>query len=278
MRVRPKNTLMRQHPASPGLMLLAVSGVIAGSLACGPCAGSQDAAPANTSAEASRRGGNEGAAALHAAAPPPAPEQSEAEKARIRRRHAVERHPTVEDVRASLEMALDRLEIMSRGPGCLGPMGNVQGSTVDPLYLRAGQLEASGVQPSLMPAAEKVKGCTACQARALELCKQARAELRKWDRKRKPPRVRSRQDDFRSEPVVSSFAFEDAGKAWPLTVEVGRVGCERGAAYFTAPDGTEYALNAAATKRRFPKIEPLVDQEDGGDLMPLVQAAEALCQ
>lgn len=73
------------------------------------------------------------------------------------------------------------------------------------------------------------------------------------------------------------------GEAWPLTVDSGLLRCEPpGAVVFTAPNGTEYAVNGLAESQGFADIdpiwaanpEPLIPKMD---ISPLISAGLELC-
>src|SRR5262245_27058738 len=63
---------------------------------------------------------------------------------------------------------------------------------------------------------------------------------------------------------------------WPLTIEQGILACEpNGALVFQAPNGAEYALNEAAS-RRFPPIDPIwkIDDRPSSAFTTVVLVAE----
>lgn len=79
----------------------------------------------------------------------------------------------------------------------------------------------------------------------------------------------------------------DFDQPWPLTVESGTLRCEPpGAVVFTAPDGTEYAVNGMAEGQDYADIEPIwrddPDPPAGADLKvsihPLIEAGLDLCE
>jgi hypothetical protein len=95
------------------------------------------------------------------------------------------------------------------------------------------------------------------------------------------------------ERPLTRAEFEAQGRAWPLTVDEGRIGCERvgktsggstlSTAYFIAPDGTRYALNGLAQSRGLPKVDPiwLPDPHIEGakiNVGPLIQEALKGCE
>lgn len=61
---------------------------------------------------------------------------------------------------------------------------------------------------------------------------------------------------------VSRGAFESTGRAWPLSVESGHVGCSKirtgqRALWFTAPDEETYALNSWALADGIQELRPI---------------------
>jgi len=61
-------------------------------------------------------------------------------------------------------------------------------------------------------------------------------------------------------PNATKADFERRGLKWPLTVEQGTLGCE-GDAVFFGHDGTQYAVNGAAS-REYAPIEPIWRYDD----------------
>ena len=74
----------------------------------------------------------------------------------------------------------------------------------------------------------------------------------------------------------------DLGAAWPLTVDSGSLRCEPpGAVIFTA-NGTDYAVNGAATSKGYADIGPIwADNPDPAipkmDIGPLLDRGLAMC-
>ena len=72
------------------------------------------------------------------------------------------------------------------------------------------------------------------------------------------------------------------GNDWPLSVESGTLRCEgAGAIVFTAPDGTDYGVNALAAQ--YADIAPIWAADPTGqfakrDIGPLVNEGQRLCQ
>lgn len=79
----------------------------------------------------------------------------------------------------------------------------------------------------------------------------------------------------------------DFDEPWPLTVDGGTLRCEPpSAVVFTAPDGTEYAVNGMAESQDYADIEPIwrddPDPPAGADLKvsihPLIEAGLDMCE
>ena len=80
----------------------------------------------------------------------------------------------------------------------------------------------------------------------------------------------------------------DLGDAWPLTVEEGTLACNGsggvGEVFFTAPEGTAYAVNGAAkSNERLADVTPIwADNPDINglkkDIGPLIDKGLALCE
>lgn len=75
----------------------------------------------------------------------------------------------------------------------------------------------------------------------------------------------------------------DYGQEWPLTVDQGKLRCESpSAVVFTAPDGSEYAINGAASTQGYAEIDPIWRNnpdisEAKVNIGPLIDDGLALC-
>ena len=85
-----------------------------------------------------------------------------------------------------------------------------------------------------------------------------------------------------------SYVFKcQFGKAWPLTVDQGLVGCrdKPGTGLqiltFFDPDGKEWALNGTALSAKYPAIDPIWKDDDFAgkvDIGPLIDRAAKVCE
>lgn len=87
-----------------------------------------------------------------------------------------------------------------------------------------------------------------------------------------------------SEAAGQQVTSEDYGNAWPLTVDEGTLRCEpAGQVVFTAPDGTEYAVNGMADTAGYADIDPIwAGSRDPGipkmSMGPLIDDGLAMCE
>lgn len=75
---------------------------------------------------------------------------------------------------------------------------------------------------------------------------------------------------------------DELGAEWPLSVERGRLACDRDAVTFTA-DGETWALNGVAQTRGFPEIDPIwLDHPSPNipkkSIAPLIERGLELCE
>jgi hypothetical protein len=86
-----------------------------------------------------------------------------------------------------------------------------------------------------------------------------------------------------------SVSKTEFGEEWPLKVPSGDLRCEGsegfGSVVFTAPNGTDYAVNGPALDNGYPEIEPIWRFEPGLEkyelrvnMSPLLERGLALCE